>query len=208
MSIQQTSHTFTSKPNDLTRLNNWIFDTIQPYIKGRTMEIGSGHGAMASIFVDHSLPIHLSDEYQVNRQLLQERFQGVDAVRMIHDMDFLSNDFERNYRSSLGKFATAVAVNITEHGYYNKIALNNAKHLLRIRGHLIIIAPAYTSLYAGLEEDLEEWKKYNAVMIKKMLGENIEVLKVRYFNWNSTSDAALSAQAGLSTLAVLRKTSD
>jgi hypothetical protein len=208
MSIQEMSHTFTSEPDDLVRLNTWIFETIQPYVKGRTMEMGSGQGAITSIFIDHGLPIHLSDESQTNRQTLLKNFGGIEGIRMIHDIDFLSSDFEQQYFSSLGAFSTVIAANITQHGYYDTKALNKAKHLLRSRGHFIIVAPVYTTLYAGLEENLEEWKNYNAVVIKKMMGDNIDVLKVRYFNWKSDSDASFSNQTGLSTLAVLRKMSE
>ena len=205
MSIQPMSHTFTSNPDSIARLKNWIFDTIQPYIKGRTMEMGSGQGAMTSILIDHGLPVHLSDESQDNREHLRNQFQGIDGVRMIHDIDFFSDDFERKYSSSIGVFSTVVAVNIIEHGYYDNKALNNAKHLLRIRGHLIIVMPSYTTLYSYLKEDLIEWKKYNAIAVKKMVGPNIEILKVRYFNWHANSNLPLSDQTGLSTLAILRK---
>jgi len=208
MSTQEMFHIFTSEAGDIIRLTNWIFDTIQPYTKGRTLEMGSGQGAIASIFIAHGLPIHLSDESQDNREKLRKKFHGIGAVRMIHDIDFLSEIFTRKYTGSIGAFSTVVAVNIAGHGYYDAKALNNAKHLLRIRGHLIIVAPVHTTLYPGLEQDLNEYKKHNAIVVKKMMGNNVEVLKVRYFNFQADSNIGFTSQTGLSTLAILRKTSD
>ena len=204
MQTEEVSHTFTQEAGDVSRLNHWLFDTIQPYIKGRTIEMGSGHGAISSLFVAHDLPIHLSDELEENRLYLDKRFQEVPAIRMIHDMDFLREDFEQAYNSSIGAFSTAVAINISEHGYYNEKALNNAKSLLRIRVHFMLIAPVHTTLYNGLEEDLDEWKKHNAMNVKKSMGDNIDVLKVRYFNWQAQPGPHSNA-LGLSTIAIFRK---
>lgn len=204
MNTHEMSHTFIEEMGDKNRLNKWIFDTIQPYIKGRTMEMGSHGGAISSLFVDHDLPIHLSDGLEGNRQRLVERFRDTLLIRMVHDIDFLREDFVNTYRSSFGAFSTVLAVNITEHGYYNQLALNNAKHLLRLGGHLMIVAPAYTALLNGLEEDLDEWKKHNALVIKEIMGSNVEGLKVRYFNWQALPGLH-SRTFGLSTLAIFRK---
>jgi hypothetical protein len=208
MDTQGFSHYFNQAQGDIVSLNRWIFDTIQPYIKGRTIELGSCQGAIASIFTEHGLPIHLSDEHRTNRDALREKFQEVPGVRMIHDIDFLDPGFKLVNTSSLSAFDTVVAINVTEHGFYNKIALNNAKHLLRIRGHFMMIAQAHTAFYNGLEEDLSEWKKHNASDVEKLMGANVAVLKVRYFNWVTGTQTSQIGQSGLSTLAILRKLYD
>lgn len=205
MQVEEFSHTFTEETGGASRLNQWLFDTIQPYIKGRTMEMGSHHGAVSSLFTANELPLHLSDSLGENRHKLAERFKEEALIRLIHDMDFLRQDFAQAYEPSIGAFSTVIAINITENGYYSNIALNNAKYLLRLRGHLIIVAPVYTALFNGLDDDLDEWKKHNAPIVKKIMGDDVEVLKVRYFNWQPPAGIH-SNTAGLSTLVVFRKT--
>lgn len=169
------------------------------------MELGSGSGMIASMLIKNQLPIHLSDASPEKREDLRKLFAGIDQVRMIHDMDFYSLDFPNQYSGSMGAFSTVIAVNVFEHGYYDNKMLKNAMHLLRARGHLILVAPTTTALYFGLEDGLSEWKQYNGSAIEQVIGGNIEILKLRFFSWSPLPTQQKRPEYGLSTLAVVRK---
>lgn len=206
MDIEEMSLTFANKEEDIIRLNNWIFDMVSPYIKGRTLELGSGGGRISSIFMQHNLPLHLSDEKEANRKALGIMFSGIPLIRMIHDIDFVREGFTQTYARLIGVFDTVIALNITEHGFYDQLVLENAMHLLRRRGHFMVIAPSRAVLFNRMAQDLSGLKEYNYTVARKLMGPNFETLKARCFNWVSESETPDFSQFCLLTLAISRKT--
>src|ERR1700735_4941501 len=97
MDTQEASLNFVRETADVIRLNNWIFDLIYPYIKGRTLELGSVSGGIASFFIERDLPIHLTENDKIKRGNLQKKFEGRPAMRMIHNIDFNDALFEQVY---------------------------------------------------------------------------------------------------------------
>lgn len=207
MNTQEASLSFRKDTQDIIRLNNWIFDNIQPYIKGRTLELGSGSGLISSLFIVRDLPVHLSDENSANREGLLKKFDGLSAMRMVHDIDFNDRHFEQTYVHRAGVFSTIIAINIAEHGVYNRSMLHKAAYFLRIRGHFIAITPSNAVLF-NAATGFKDLKKYNLKIARDLMGESFEILKVRYFDWSAGSDSSSMGQSGLYTLAIFRKKND
>jgi SAM-dependent methyltransferase len=192
-------------PEDAAKLNNWLFETIQPFIKGRIMEMDSGVGAMTSFFVEKGISLRLSDTSKSNRDKLREIFRGLGPIKGIYNIDYHRPDFEQIYSSVIDVFNTVIALNIIDHGFYDKAALRNAKFLLRKRGHLMVVAPAYTAMYDGFDELPENLKKYNHQGLRNFLNNDFEILKARYFILKGNSRNPVANQLGLSVLAIARK---
>jgi len=190
---------------DIARLNNWLFDIISPYIIGRTLELGSGSGEIAALFINRHLPIHLTDENKINREKLQKRFESNAAVRAIHNMNFNHPLFQQEYASAAGVFSTIVAVNIAEHGSYNKQILHNAEYFLAPQGHFIVVTTANAVLFNNESSRWEDLKEYNYKVARSLMGEAFEILKVRYFNWLTVETNGGCNESGLRTLAIFKK---
>jgi|SRR6185312_8113038 len=205
MDTKEGSITFARETSDIIRLNNWIFSHIQIYIKGRTLELGSGNGAFAAMFFERGLPLHLSDELLGNREYLLKRFQGITTMKMIHEIDFHDISSTQTYADMAGVFSTVIAINITEHGIYDKLTLLSAKHFLRIRGHFIAVIPSNAVLFNNMASSLEDLKEYNLRIARNLMGESFEILKVRYFEWSPGPKSLAFDQPGLYTLAIFRK---
>ncbi|MDR3713319.1 MAG: class I SAM-dependent methyltransferase [Puia sp.] len=159
-----------------------MFDTTRPYIKGSTLEIGSGIGNISDMFIQQGMPLYLSDLEDKYCRILSKRFLGEPMVRSIFRIDLRHPDFGHKYAELLGRFSTVFALNVVEHIPNDKLAIANAKLLLRKRGHLIVLVPAYMALYNGLDLGLEHWRRYNRQSIRKLLSKDFEILKVQYFN--------------------------
>ncbi len=187
-------------PMEVKSLNQWIFEKIRPYLKGRVLEMESGAGTFSEIFVEREIRIHLSESDRDCRKLLRERFKENPIMRAVHKIDFHQNSFEAAYSELTGVFDTVVFLNAVEKPPIDSMAVANASLLLRKGGHLIILAQAHTSLYQGLGNGWEEWKRYNREDLKSLLKSDYEVLMARYFNLPSTF-----SQKGLSVVAVGRK---
>lgn len=196
---------FVQEAQDIARLNKWIFDIIFPYITGRTLELGSGSGEIASMFIERHVPIHLTDENNINKERLHKRFEGISFVRAIHDIDFNTPLFQQEYASGAGVFSTIVAVNIAEHGGYNNKMLHNADHFLATKGHFIVITSANAVLFDSESSNFEGLKEYNYKVARNLMGEAFEILKVRYFSWSADREIGYHNESGLYTLAIFRK---
>lgn len=168
--------------SEAKRLNQWMFETIRPYVKGEVLEIGSGIGNISSFFVEAGIPITLSDLDLHYCSLLEKNFENENKVKGIYQLDLANSSFKSAYASLLGRFDTVFALNVVEHIPNDKLAIANAKLLLRRGGHLVVLVPAYTALYNGLDQGLEHWRRYNRHSLKKLLSKDFEILKTQYFN--------------------------
>jgi SAM-dependent methyltransferase len=168
--------------SEARRLNRWMFSTIRPYIKGRVMEIGSGIGNISFFFIQERIPLVLSDLNPHYCSRLQEDYCGEPMVRGIYQMDLALEDFEMEYADLLESFDTVFALNVMEHIANDRRAVTNAKKLLNKNGHLILLVPAYTALYNGLDIGLEHWRRYNRQSLKKLLSNDFEIVMTQYFN--------------------------
>ncbi len=195
-------------PEDLSRFNNWLLETILPYIKGNVLEMDSGTGEMSALFSMLDVRLHLNDISKYNRDRLRERFNDMATVKAVRNINLQSKAFTKTYSSYLGKFSTLIALNVSDHGLYDKTAILNAKELLRGGGYLIIIVPAYTAMYHGFGNNEEGWKKYNRSRLNKLLGADLEIMKVRYLNINESKPEDFCKRLGLSVLAVARKNTE
>lgn len=168
--------------SEAERLNQWMFETILPYAHGRVLEIGSGIGNISSQFVRAGVPIALSDLDAQYCRILHNRFDSESLVRGIHQIDLAHPSFEKVYRDLLGQFDTVFALNVVEHIADDRLAISNARSLLAPKGRLIILVPAYSILYNGIDKGLDHYRRYTQKSIRQLLSGQFEVLRTWYFN--------------------------
>lgn len=165
------------------QLNDWMFESIQPYVKGRVLEIGSGIGNISDCFVKHDLPLYVSDYSDHYCRLLQQKFVNEPLIRDVFQIDLAIFDFDNKYAPLIGKFDTVFALNVIEHIGNDGWAIANCRKLLAPGGHLIILVPAYESLYNGFDKELEHFRRYTRTSLKKLfLAQQFTIIKSWYFN--------------------------
>jgi len=165
------------------KLNDWMFDSIRPYIKGRILEIGSGIGNISTVFVNHGIPICVSDYSDHYCNLLDRRFSNEPLIEGVFQIDLSDTDFEIRYGSLIGKFDTVFALNVIEHIKNDQLAISNCKKLLSPEGHLIILVPAWQSLYNTFDRELEHFRRYTIYTARKLFSsQQLEIINTWYFN--------------------------
>ncbi len=169
---------------DARRFNQWMFETIQPYVKaGRILEVGSGIGNISEFFLNNGYDICLSDVRENYCGYLEEKFSGHPQLIDIVRLDLVDPIFDQSYAHLLGTFDTIYALNVIEHIEDDVLALENCKKLLRPGGRLIILVPAYQTLYNTFDENLYHYRRYTRRSLKKVFKENqIPVLADFHFN--------------------------
>lgn len=165
------------------RLNDWMFDSIRPYVKGRILEIGSGIGNISSCFIKNDIPLCVSDYSSHYCTLLSNKFRDEELVEGVFQIDLSDTDFEERYASLIGQFDTVFALNVIEHIRNDKLAISNCKKLLADNGHLIILVPAWQMLYNSFDIALEHFKRYTRTSVSQLFqSQQLTIIRTWYFN--------------------------
>lgn len=165
------------------KFNQWMFDTIYPYCKGRILEIGSGIGNISQFFVDAKAFITLSDIRENYCSQLKDRFSDASTLEDVILLNLIDPDFERKYANYKNTFDTVFALNVVEHIKDDVLALKNCKFLLKDGGTLLILVPAYQSLYCSFDRELGHYRRYTRKTLSNVFEENhFKIDHYRYFN--------------------------
>lgn len=164
------------------QFNKWMYDSIEKHCHGKILEIGSGIGNISEFFIKNNKSITLSDIREQYRSYLRES----EITRMVQtiDIDIVKDEFEKAYSDHIGQFDTVFALNVVEHIENDKKAIDNMLKLLKKDGTMIILVPAYQSLYNGFDEELMHYRRYNKESIKKLISNDISsIIEIRFFNF-------------------------
>jgi len=164
------------------RFNEWMFDAIRPYIAGKTLEIGSGIGNISAILVRHQLPLYVSDHTNEYTGRLRNRFSGTDLVKGVLSIDLTDEHFDTVHADIAGTFDTVFALNVIEHIENDQLAILNCYRLLKPGGRVVILVPAWPSLYNRLDEGLEHYRRYSSATLRALLSGHFTVREMKYFN--------------------------
>jgi len=164
------------------RFNQWMFDTIRPFIKGRIFEAGSGIGNISGLLLNMGNPVVLSDYSAAYRGLLQEKFSGHPHFSGVLDMDLGDIRFNEKFAGYAGTFDTVIALNVIEHIKEDGRAIANCTRLLKEGGHLIVLVPAYQLLYNRFDKELGHFRRYSRKEMQRLASPHLSILRCRNFN--------------------------
>lgn len=166
------------------KLNEWIYNTIKPSLKGRILEIGSGIGNLTSYAVENKLHITASDIRDKYCEILSHKFYDNTYVEAVRKIDISHADFEKEYHDLINTFDTVFAINIIEHIENDMLAIQNCRKLLKNEGKLIILVPANPLLYNRFDIELKHFRRYTKKSLVQLLtNEKFNVSKIHYFNF-------------------------
>jgi len=164
-------------------LNAWMYETIKPYCKGHILEVGSGVGNISEYFLKDHLNIFLSDIREVYCKSLHAKFGYSPSLLGIETIDLVDADFDQKHVKHFGKYDTVYALNVVEHIFDDAQAIANCYKLLKPEGHLIVLVPAYQTLYNTFDKELEHYRRYNRKKLELLFTTNgFAIVKSWYFN--------------------------
>lgn len=169
--------------SDAVKFNNWMYQTIRPFCSGRILEIGSGIGNISALFIHSNQTITLSDIRENYTSLLVKKFTNHANLEEVVLLDLVAENFQEKYASYLETFDTIFALNVVEHIEDDKQAIENCKLLLKKGGRLIILVPAYQSLYNVFDQELFHFRRYTTRSLKNIFEKNdLKIINSQYFN--------------------------
>lgn len=166
------------------KFNNWMYKTVGKHFHGRVLEIGSGIGNISKLVLNDHQDVTLSDIREGYCDRLRENFKDSDNLGSVLLMDLTDPEFETKFKDSLGTFDTVFALNVVEHIKDDSLAIANCYKLLKPNGHIVILVPAYQSLYNTFDKELEHYRRYTKKSLKKLISDQkFEIRKATYFNF-------------------------
>lgn len=164
------------------RFNEWMYETIKPFCKGRILEIGSGIGNISSFFIRDGQSIMLSDIRPAYCNYLRKHFSGKPGCEGVTNLDLVHPQFDQVHAGLLNTFDTVFALNVVEHIRDHELAISNAAKLLRPGGGMVILVPAHQWLYNGFDKELEHYRRYTRMRLKALMSPHVNISHSQYFN--------------------------
>lgn len=164
--------------------NHWMYQTIQPFLHGAILEIGSGIGNISSFVLTEHSTITLSDTDEFYIQSLKNKFLSFQNLKEVLSIDLQDSSFEATYSIQKEQYDTVFLLNVLEHLEDDTQAIKNCNFLLKPGGTLLILTPAYSFLYCSLDKSLSHYRRYTTSRLKCLLKKNKLIAK-QYFYFNA-----------------------
>jgi ubiquinone/menaquinone biosynthesis C-methylase UbiE len=157
------------------RYNRWIADLTLPFLGDDPLEIGSGIGVSAELWLDSGLPAITTTELDPKSLLrLHERFDNDPRVR-ITAMN-MEGAPDANH-------SAVVTLNVLEHIEDDSGALRGAARLVRPGGLVVIFVPAFPFAAGRFDRLIGHYRRYTIATISRAFADaEIAVESVRYVN--------------------------
>ncbi|HEX6180936.1 MAG TPA: class I SAM-dependent methyltransferase, partial [Chitinophagaceae bacterium] len=164
------------------QFNEWMYQTIKPFCKGRILEIGSGIGNISTFFIRDGAQIMLSDIRPTYCEFLSKHFADKKNCEGVVPLDLVHPEFDQQFAGLLNSFDTVFALNVVEHIEDHDLAIRNALKLLRRGGNLVILVPAGQWLYNRFDKELGHYRRYTRKKLKAVMAPYTKLLHTQYFN--------------------------
>jgi len=158
--------------SDAVRYRRYLFELIDPHCGSSVLEVGAGMGDFADLFgSDKTLIVSDSDPRCLAQ--LEKTFRGRGNVSVRH-LDLLSdNQIE-------ARVDTGLAINVFEHIEDDVRALQAVGRQIRPGGSIIILVPAYPSLYGAFDRAVGHVRRYTPASLRTSVTEaglTVEILR-------------------------------
>ena len=137
------------------RFNEWMGDTLRPYVGDRVLEIGAGIGTLTSQFIPRDLYV-ASDINPHYLNYLRSYSIGKPYLRVLK-VDVQNAD---DFIPLRGHFDTVLMINVLEHVPDEQAALRNLYDALEPGGRAIILVPQHPHIYGSLDHALKHRERY------------------------------------------------
>lgn len=154
--------------------NAWLAELVRPYLGGHPLEVGSGLGELAPLWLAAGVPrLTLSDLDADRVDDLRSRYAEDPRVDVIQ-LDIARPPVERR------RFSATVAFNVLEHIEDDAGALASMAQLLEPRGAVVVFVPAHPVAMSDFDRAIGHYRRYTGASLRAAAGDaglRVEVLR-------------------------------
>lgn len=161
------------------RFNQWMADTIAPFVKGEVLELGAGIGNLTMLLARDGQRYTATD---TDPESLAELRRRVEYRRDIECrlFDFSDKEQVQNFQQTAD---TVVCLNVLEHVEDDRSALAHMRQCLRAGGMAVVLVPQDPEIFGSLDEVLEHKRRYTKEELStKMHAAGFRLAKLIEFN--------------------------
>jgi SAM-dependent methyltransferase len=159
-----------------TRWKNYFSRQIRPYIKGRVLEAGAGIGANTLLLNDNSSPLWLLVEPDagmsdvLNEKISKEELPGNSRL------------LKGTIDNVVEKFDTIIYIDVLEHIEADKAEIKKAAALLNKGGHIIVLSPAFQSMYSPFDKAIGHYRRYSKKMLRQLTPFGLNIVSNKFYD--------------------------
>lgn len=162
----------------MDNLNRWMWSRVEPWVGSHVLEAGCGTGTMTAFLLTRAQVccVDMNEEHLAD---LRRQFDGSNNLET-----FTCDLQDTRMRELAGRgFDTVVCLNVLEHVLDHETTLDNFHSILEPGGRLVLLVPAYSSLYGTLDKGLSHHRRYDKKELLQLLGDHgFSAVHHRYLN--------------------------
>lgn len=161
------------------RFNRWMADTLRPFVKGDTLEIGAGIGNLTTLLSPGECRYVASDMDEKLLQRLRSRVAPRPNLTTVSVDLTRPSDFDLFHRS----MDTVLCLNVLEHLDDDLGALRILFSCLRPGGRALVLVPQGRRVFGSLDRVLEHRRRYSEPELQqKMIAAGFRIERMLRFN--------------------------
>ena len=151
---------------------------IQPHISGRVLECGAGIGSTTKFMNDGTCNewILLEPDKQM-AGILRKKISLNELPQNCKVIEGTISSFE-----NMAQFDTVLYIDVLEHIENDEVEVKMAVERLNYKGKLIILSPAFPSLYSNFDKAIGHYKRYTKKELISMLPESMKQESLIYLD--------------------------
>ena len=175
---EASGYTTLERMGRLSRYNQWIWESIAPWVGQRVLEVGAGVGNMTRVMYGRGLIVATDVDVRY-LHILQNRFLRIPSIRVEH-LDLGTDDM---FALKHYEFDSVVCLNVLEHIEDDHQALQRLYEMLQPGGHLLLFVPADQRLYGSLDEQVGHYRRYSLEELRDTIeAAGFVTEKIKYLN--------------------------
>lgn len=148
----------------LSHYNDWIWQSIAPYVGNRVLEVGAGIGNMTRVLYGRDL-IVATDLELPYLHILRNRFARNPTIE-VERLDLNSDDCLALKKH---EFDTVVCLNVLEHIEDHEGALQRLYEVLMPGGRLALFVPADQKLFGTMDTQVGHFRRYSREELQQLM---------------------------------------
>lgn len=155
--------------------SSWISSLVLPYLGEDPIEVGSGTGTNAELWLQAGLPrLTVTDSSAEMVERLRRRF-AADRRVSVQYLDLLA--------AGPGEHTACVAINVLEHIADDRAALRAASSLVRRGGAVVVFVPAFELASSRFDRAIGHYRRYTRASLRAAFSDaGLPVEHAQYVN--------------------------
>ena len=152
--------------SDAHRFNQWMADTVSPYLGSDVLELGAGIGNLSRILARRRPRYIATDIDEEHMARLKARLQHRPNV----ETAFCDLSKPEDFDNWPGTLDSVVCLNVLEHVNDDMGGLRNLFGCLKPGGRAVVLVPQGAAVYGTLDEVLGHFRRYSKAELQEKMG--------------------------------------